>query len=47
MNYLKQNNNKITDSDLIAEYMNEFLTNVGADLSNKIIPPQNKSIQLN
>lgn len=46
INYIKENNRIITDSNLIADIMNKFFSNVGTKLTEKITPPQNETIKL-
>ena len=46
ISYINHNNNQITDPNLVAEFMNDFFTNVGTKLSGKITTPQYENIKL-
>ena len=42
INYIMDNNKKISDPQKIAEHLNEFFCNIGKKLSDKIRPPKNR-----
>ena len=46
INYIIENNEKISDSKEIAEHFNKYLCNIGKKLSDKIRPPINQEIKL-
>ena len=46
INYIIDNNKKITDPQKIAEHLNKFFCNVGKKLSDKIKPSNNEEIKL-
>ena len=46
INYIIDNNNKISDPQKIAEHLNKFFCNIGKTLSDKIRPPKNGKIKL-
>ena len=45
INYIIENNKKISDSTEIAEYFNKYFCNIGKKLSDKIRPPINEEIK--
>ena len=46
INYIKDNNKKISDPQKITEHLNKFFCNISKKLSDKIRPPKNKEIKL-
>ena len=47
INYLiDENNVKVSEADKIADSINTFFTNVGTNLANNIMPPQNSNLIL-
>ena len=46
INYIIENNKKISDSKEIAEHFNKHFCNIGKKLSDKIRPPINEEIKL-
>ena len=46
INYILENNKKISDSKEIAEHFNKYFCHIGKKLSDKIRPPINEEIKL-
>ena len=46
INYIIENNKKISDSKEIAEHFNKYFCNIGKNLTDKIRPPINEEIKL-
>ena len=46
INYIIDNNKKISDPQKIAEHLKKIFCNIGKKLSNKIRPPKNGEIKL-
>ena len=46
INYIIENNKKISDSKEIVEHFNKYFCNIDKNLSDKIRPPINEEIQL-
>ena len=46
INYIIENNKKISDSKENAEHFNKYFCNIGIKLSDKIRPPINEEIKL-
>ena len=46
INYIIENNKKISESKEIADHFNKYFCNIGKKLSDKIRPPINEEIKL-